>query len=86
MMRAVAREVAPRIRVNAVSPGTIDTPMVTVQGLEREDLYNKMTKNNLIPRAGTADEVAQGILFVIKNNFVTGTTVDVDGGWLLQEM
>ena len=86
MMRAVAREVAPRIRINAVSPGTIDTPMVTVQGLEREDLYNKMTKNNLIPRAGTADEVAQGILFVIKNNFVTGTTVDVDGGWLLQEL
>ena len=86
MMRAVAREVAPRIRINAVSPGTIDTPMVTVQGVEREDLYNKMTKNNLIPRAGTADEVAQGILFVIKNNFVTGTTVDVDGGWLLQEM
>ena len=86
MMRAVAREVAPRIRINAVSPGTIDTPMVTVQGLEREDLYNKMTKNNLIPRAGTADEVAQGILFVIKNNFVTGTTVDVDGGWLLQEV
>ena len=86
MMRAVAREVAPRIRINAVSPGTIDTPMVTVQGLEREDLYNKMTKNNLIPRAGTADEVAQGILFVIKNNFVTGTTVDVDGGWILQEL
>ena len=85
MMRAVAREMAPRIRINAVSPGTIDTPMVTVQGLEREDLYNKMTKNNLIPRAGTADEVAQGILFVIKNNFVTGTTVYVDGGWLLQE-
>ena len=84
MMRAVAREVAPRIRINAVSPGTIDTPMVTVQGVEREELYNKMTKNNLIPRAGTADEVAQGILFVIKNNFVTGTTVDVDGGWLLQ--
>lgn len=86
MMRAAAREVAPRIRINAVSPGTIDTPMVTIQGVEREDLYNKMTKNNLIPRAGTADEVAQGILFVIKNNFVTGTTVDVDGGWLLKEM
>ena len=80
-----AREVAPRIRVNAVSPGTIDTPMVIVQGAEREELYRKTTKNNLIPRAGTADEVAQGIIFVIKNNFVTGTTVDVDGGWLLRE-
>ena len=30
-----------------------------------------------------ADEVAQGILFVIENDFVTGTTIDVDGGWLL---
>ena len=85
MMRAVAREVAPRIRINAVSPGTIDTPMVIAQGAKREELYREMTKNNLIPRAGMADEVAQGILFVIKNNFVTGTTVDVDGGWLLRE-
>ena len=85
MMRAVAREVAPRIRINAVSPGTIDTPMVLVQGIERQELYRKTTKNNLIPRAGTADEVAQGIIFVIKNKFVTGTTVDVDGGWLLRE-
>ena len=36
-----------------------------------------------VVRPGTADEVAQGILFVIQNDFVTGTTVDVDGGWLL---
>jgi len=85
MMRAVAREVAPRIRINAVSPGTIDTPMVIAKGTEREELYRQMTTNNLIPRAGMADEVAQGILFVIENNFVTGTTVDVDGGWLLRE-
>ncbi|MEM9678606.1 MAG: SDR family oxidoreductase [Pseudomonadota bacterium] len=83
MVRAVAREVAPRIRVNVVSPGTIDTPMVAVQGEEREALYAKMTENNLIPRAGTPEEVAQGILFVIQNGFVTGTTVDVDGGWVL---
>ena len=83
MVRAAAREVAPRIRINVVSPGTIDTPMVPVQGAERDALYTKMTQDNLIPRAGTADEVAAGILFVINNGFVTGTTVDVDGGWLL---
>ena len=83
MVRAVAREVAPRIRINVVSPGTIDTPMVALQGTEREALYSKMTQDNLIPRAGTAAEVAEGIMFVIGNGFVTGTTVDVDGGWLL---
>ena len=83
MTRAVAREVAPRIRVNVVSPGTIDTPMVALEGAERDALYEKMTAGNLIPRAGAADEVAEGLMFVITNDFVSGTTVDVDGGWLL---
>ena len=83
MVRAVAREVAPRIRVNVVSPGTIDTPMVALTGEERKMLYAQMTESNLVPRAGTAEEVAAGLMFVIKNGFVTGTTVDVDGGWLL---
>ena len=79
---AVAPEIAPR-RLNVVSPGTIDTPMSSLQGAEREEAYRKQTAKNLIPRAGTADEVAQGILFVIQNDFVAGTTVDVDCGWLL---
>ena len=83
MARAGAKEVAPRIRINVVSPGTIDTPMVALQGEERTTAYTNMTKNNLVPRAGTAEEVAEGLMFVIKNDFVTGTTVDVDGGWLI---
>jgi NAD(P)-dependent dehydrogenase (short-subunit alcohol dehydrogenase family) len=69
--------------LNVVSPGSIDTPMVSLQGEERAALYVKATANNLIPRAGTADEVAQAIRFLIQNDFVTGTTIDVDGGWLL---
>ena len=32
---------------------------------------------------GTPEEVAQGIIFAIENDFITGTTIDVDGGWLL---
>jgi NAD(P)-dependent dehydrogenase (short-subunit alcohol dehydrogenase family) len=82
LVRAVAPEIAPR-RINVVSPGSIDTPMVSLQGEERSALYQKMTASNVIPRAGTAAEVAKGILFVIENDFVTGTTIDVDGGWLL---
>ncbi|SVC85168.1 uncharacterized protein METZ01_LOCUS338022 [marine metagenome] len=82
LVRATAREVAPK-RINILSPGTIDTPMVAAQGEERATFYTKATASNIIPRAGTADEVAQGIIFVIQNDFVTGTTVDVDGGWLL---
>ena len=82
LVRSVAPEIAPR-RINVVSPGSIDTPMVALDGEARDELYAKMTEANLIPRAGTADEVAQGLMFVIENDFVTGTTVDVDGGWLL---
>lgn len=82
LARAVAAEIAPR-RINVVSPGAIDTPMVAVQGDDRTALYKKMTANHLISRAGISAEVAKGILFVIENDFVTGTTVDVDGGLLL---
>lgn len=82
LVRAVAPEIAPK-RINVVSPGTIDTPMVGAQGAEREAIYEKMVADNVIKRAGTADECAQGIVFVVENDFVTGTTVDVDGGWIL---
>lgn len=82
LVRSVAPEITPR-RINVVSPGVIDTPINPLQGEERAKAYAKNTEGNLIPRAGTADEVAQAVIFLIGNEFVTGTTVDVDGGWLL---
>ena len=84
LVRAVAPEIAPR-RINVVSPGTIDTPMVALKGQERETLYKNITAKNLIPRPGKPEEVMQGIMFVVQNDFVTGTTIDVDGGWLLSQ-
>lgn len=82
LSRAVAKEIAPK-RINVMSPGLIDTPMVPLQGQERADLYERLTGNNLIARAGSPDECAHGIVFLIQNEFVTGTTLDVDGGILL---
>ena len=79
--RSLAAEIKP-IRINIVSPGVIDTPMVQLEGKERDDFYKNATKDNLIPRSGKAEEVAQAILFAIQNDFITGTTIDVDGGWL----
>jgi NAD(P)-dependent dehydrogenase (short-subunit alcohol dehydrogenase family) len=80
--RAVAPELAPR-RINVVSPGIIDTPMFGDDVAARQQRLSGATAQHLIPRPGTADEVASAVLFLIKNDFVTGTTVDVDGGWLL---
>ncbi len=80
-VRAIAAEIAPK-RINIMSPGLISTGMLPLQGAERDAFYEKATADNLIPRVGTADEAAQAITFLVQNDFVTGTTVDVDGGWL----
>lgn len=80
--RAVAVEIAPR-RINVVAPGIIDTPMFPVQGSEREKFLSGATANNLIKRAGRPEEVADAVLFALGNGFVTGTTIDVEGGSLL---
>ena len=82
LVRYLAVELAP-IRVNVVSPGTIDTAMFDHFGDEKQERLKAMTAKHLIKRAGTPEEVGQGILFVMSNRFVTGTTVDVDGGRIL---
>ena len=80
--RAVAPELAPR-RINVVSPGVIDTPMFGDDLEARQKTLAAATATHLLPRPGTPDEVAQAIVFLLQNEFVTGTTIDVDGGWLL---
>jgi len=80
--RAIASEIVPR-RINVVSPGVIATPMFDLDGEMRDTFLASATQSFAIPRAGEPEEVASAILFVIGNDFVTGTTVDVDGGALL---
>ena len=79
--KSLASEIKP-IRINVISPGVIDTPMSTLKGNERKKFYKMATKENLIQRAGTPEEVAEGIIFAIENDFITGTTIDIDGGWI----
>jgi NAD(P)-dependent dehydrogenase (short-subunit alcohol dehydrogenase family) len=78
-IRLVANEIKP-VRINGVSPGLIDTPMSPLEGDERENYYAKGTAEHLIPRVGTAEEVASAGIFLLGNEFVTGTIIDVDGG------
>ena len=81
-VRSITEELSP-IRINLVSPGIIDTPMSPLKGKQRKDFYKSATKNNIIKRAGTPEEVAKALLFAVENEFITGTTIDVDGGWIL---
>jgi NAD(P)-dependent dehydrogenase (short-subunit alcohol dehydrogenase family) len=75
----VANEIAP-VRINGVCPGLIDTPMSPLEGEAREKYYADGTRNHLIQRAGTPAECASAAMFLLDNEFVTGTIVDVDGG------
>ncbi|MCG2633447.1 MAG: SDR family oxidoreductase [Gammaproteobacteria bacterium] len=84
LTKGMAVELAPRgIRVNAVAPGPIDTPMGEKMGSSPAmDLFMEHAmKQLLIPRMGLAAEVAQTILGQIENSYVTGAVWSVDGGY-----
>ena len=67
------------IRVNCISPGYIETPMMLPMQGSRRDAYLKM---HLLRRAGEADEVAKAIRFLLSDDasFITGANLPVDGG------
>jgi NAD(P)-dependent dehydrogenase (short-subunit alcohol dehydrogenase family) len=80
--RALALEIAPK-RVNVVAPGIIDTAMFDWMGDNKEATFEQMSKNIPLGRVGQPEELANAIIFFMTTNYVTGTTVDVDGGTLL---
>ncbi|MGP1396213.1 MAG: SDR family oxidoreductase [Inquilinaceae bacterium] len=77
----LGREVAGEgIRVNAIRPGLIDTDMQLASGIENR--LAKLTPSIPIGRAGTADDVAEAVLWLLSDGarYVTGTVFDVSGG------
>lgn len=80
--RAVALEIAP-IRLNCVAPGTIDTTMHAWMADNKDKQLQAMTDGQAISRAGRPEEVAGAVSYLMTATYVTGTTIDVDGGYLL---
>jgi len=80
LTRSLAVEMAP-VRVNAISPGTIDTGAWDALGERgKADYYAHVAASNPVRRIGTPREVAQAVLFCMENTFLTGQTLKVDGG------
>jgi NAD(P)-dependent dehydrogenase (short-subunit alcohol dehydrogenase family) len=78
MTRALALDLAP-IRVNVVAPGLIDTPLWDAFGPQREVFAARAAKLP-VGRIGRPEEVAEAVLFLMTNGFVTGTVLAIDGG------
>jgi NAD(P)-dependent dehydrogenase (short-subunit alcohol dehydrogenase family) len=84
LTKSAALEYAPRgIRINAVCPGTIDTPMVTDMIAQGELDITEATANQPIGRFGTAEEIAAAVLWLCSPgaSFVLGVALPVDGGY-----
>lgn len=81
LTKALAKEAGPSgIRVNCVSPGVISTPMNA--DLTEEDLASLREETPLL-RIGTPEEVAQAMVFLAENTFVTGQVLGVNGGFVI---
>jgi ketoreductase RED2 len=76
MTLLLAKSYAP-IRVNAVAPGLVSTPWTS----EWHDLHAAMEKRNPIARSATPDDVAEAVIGLLRNRYVTGEILVVDGGF-----
>lgn len=80
LARSLALELAP-IRVNAISPGVIDTGAWDAFGEQgKADYFADISSRNPARRIGTIEDIAQGVLFALTNTFLTGQTLHIDGG------
>ncbi|MFW9971859.1 MAG: SDR family NAD(P)-dependent oxidoreductase [Candidatus Odinarchaeota archaeon] len=93
--RALALDLAPyNVRVNSVSPGATDTPMLQSdvakqardRGVSYDDVKKEFEQEGVLGRWATPEEIAAGILFLAtdESSYITGADLRIDGGWTTQ--
>lgn len=85
MTRAMAADyIEDGIRVNAICPGTTDTPSLSERiksrGGDYDDVRQQYINRQLMKRLGKPEEIAEGVLFLVLNEFCTGVSLLIDGG------
>jgi NAD(P)-dependent dehydrogenase (short-subunit alcohol dehydrogenase family) len=78
LTKLLARALAPDIRVNAIAPG-----LVLPSDVVTDEQWGKLVQRLPLKRAATLDEVTSALEFLVKNEYVTGQTITVDGGYSL---
>jgi NAD(P)-dependent dehydrogenase (short-subunit alcohol dehydrogenase family) len=78
--RGLALELAPR-RVNTLSPGPIDTPLIgKAMGDQRDAYMRTVAESHPLHRWGSAQEAATAVLFLMTNRYMNGEVLHIDGG------
>ena len=80
--RVMALELAP-IRVNVIRAGLIDTPLLDRYGDQRQAIIEGFAKRVPLKRIGSAADVAEAAVYLMKSTYTTGSILQVDGGALL---
>ncbi len=87
LVKTAGFELAPdNVRVNAVAPGAIDTPMLnrSMSRADDPDAARAYSRNrHAMKRFGRAEEIANGVVFLLsdESSFTTGEVLTIDGGW-----
>jgi len=83
LTQTLAKELAPRIRVNGVSPGSILWPQDSAE--ISEDDKNLMLERIALHRQGSPQDIADTVLFLTNSNYITGQIINIDGGRTLNQ-
>ena len=81
LTRALAAEWAPTIRVNAIAPSLVESPLAQ-RFLSSDEKIEQMQKRHPMKRVGTAEDIANAIEFLLtdKSSWITGAVLEIDGG------
>lgn len=81
IVKGLANDLGPRLRINSVSPGLVDTEIwASIPADARAGMLAGFGKNVPAGRAGKPEDIGHAIRFLLENGFITGTVLDVDGG------
>ncbi len=80
--RGLANALAPTVRVNAIAPGYIDTPFH--DKVTNEEKASWMISKTPLKKAGVSLDVARTIQYIIESDFLTGETIDINGGFYMR--
>jgi 3-oxoacyl-[acyl-carrier protein] reductase len=81
LTRSLAAEFAPKIRVNAIAPSLVDTPLA-LKFLNNDTKVEKANERHPLGRVGNAQEIAQATAFLLgeESSWMTGSVLQLDGG------